>query len=434
MPVAIGNELKLEDNKVNAEYGELFRKMNVARAWTNTTTTESGGTVSVINNEGTILDNMSSGYNDWYVPSYSSICIIDGKLYRLNNGSLRQIGESSNWKMCTTVSFNGNNAHLYAINSSNELYYFDGVNDDGTYTSSTKVTSPSSWSYITRYYGISNGKLYKLNETTATQIGELNGWEKISDSDVTSIGLCNGCVYLINDTTTTILSANNDFVDIESSGVASSSIQTAFAINTNGELYYRTNGDLIKSNFTGTVKQISDGRSQSQADACLVTTDGKLYYSVDDTWYELGAGKNWVWSDRGPGTSTIYAIGDNKLWKVTPNTSGGTMTQVGSSSGYKKVFGGQSSSTNVIILAWTGNATHTETTIYTTQHPKTSDKTYSDLNLTQYGTVTAYTGSSITSNSKVFDSDISKNGSFTAIPAATVHETVSVADILRATE
>lgn len=426
MPVAIGNELKLEDNKVNAEYGELFRKLNVAKAWTNITTTESGGTVTVIVGDAEILDNIQCGYNDWYVTQWSTTCVIDGKLYKMHN-SLNQIGDQSNWKMCTRV----RDGNMYAINSSGELYYFTGVGNDGTYTSTTKITASNNWATVCTNYGISNGKLYKLNESSVTQIGDLTGWEKISiESAGDALGICDGCVYSISGTTATALSANNDFVD-----VINFNHREGYAINSSGELYRQSESGFTKTTFEGVVKQISMCATASTDDSTLVTADGKLYYGSNDTWYELGSGKNWTWTCTGRDGTNILAIGDNKLWKIIPSQSGGTITQVGSSSGYKKVFGGiEIALTNGITLAWTGNATHLETTIYTTQHPKTSDKTYSDLNLTQYGTVTAYTGSSITSNSKVFDSDISKNGSFTAIPAATVHETVSVADILRATE
>jgi len=431
MPVAIGNELKLENNKVNAEYGELFRKLNVAKAWTNTTTTESGGTVTVLD-ENNVLDNISSGYDNFYSPTWSSIFIINGNLCRDYNNTITVFESTMNWKYCCRHFYVNNIDCIYAIDSSNDLYLFEGVGTNGTYTSKTKITGASNWSFITTGYGIANGKLYKMSGgTSITRVGSDDGWSKLSQPYGKYYGICNGIVYDLNDTTAIALSEANNFVDIF--GFANNN---EYAINSSGELYYILNNTLTKSEFAGVVKQGHAGSAGGIADISIVTTDGKLYYGKYDDWHQLGSGINWTYTSTGTDCNVILAIGNGKLYKIIPNTSGGEITQIGTSTGYKKILGDIDigDSNNSAALAWTGNATHTETTIYTTQHPQRLDKTYSDMNLTQYGTVTAYTGSTITSNSKVFDSDIAKNSSFTKIPPATVHETVSVADILRVTE
>ena len=85
-----------------------------------------------------------------------------------------------------------------------------------------------------------------------------------------------------------------------------------------------------------------------------------------------------------------------------------------------------------VAKAWT-NSTYT---VYTTKNPLVDDKTYSDLNLTESSTITAVAsdGLTITDEYRTYDRDTSKDTSFNSIPEATNHETVTVADILRATE
>jgi len=432
MPVAIGNELKLENNKVNAEYGELFRKLNVAKAWTNTVVTESGGTATVLN-KNQILDNISSGYTNFYAPTWSSIVVINGSLCRIYNNTILVYENTMNWLYCSRHFYLEGADCTYAIDDANDLYFFEGLTFNGTYSSKTKITTDINWTFITTEYGIANGRLYKMSSgTIATRVGTEDGWSKITQAYGKYYGICNGVVYDIDNISVTPLSGSNDFVDVF--GFADNN---EYAINSSGELYYIRNGILIKSEFDGAVKQGYAGASSGISDVSIVTTDGNLYYGRYDTWHQLCPGLNWTYTSTSRQCSEIIAIGNGKLYKITPNTSGGEMTQIGTSTGYKKLLGennGTSDGDNVGLLAWTGNATHTETTVYTTSKPVVNDKVYSDTNLTEAGVLSATTGSSITCNSKVFDIDIAKNSSFTKIPPASIHETVSVADILRATE
>ena len=85
-----------------------------------------------------------------------------------------------------------------------------------------------------------------------------------------------------------------------------------------------------------------------------------------------------------------------------------------------------------VAKAWT-NA-QAGITIYTTQNPIANDKTYSDLELTEYSTVQSCDGLTLTDENRTYDADDDKNSSFKAIPDAASHEIVKVADILRATE
>lgn len=455
MPVAIGNELKLQDNKVSAEYGELFRKLNVAKAWTNTTTTESGGTVTVLNGDGNVITNIECGYNDWCATKYtnggSQTCVISGKLYRVYNGSMNQIGDKTDWLCCSSIKYNNTSMeYLHAIDKTNKLYYFSQVTTSGTYNSMTEIGSGIKWTNLScdenTGVGIGDDKIYKITSTTVEQIGQEIGWTKLSSLySNTMIGLCNGYVYWIdiNNKTTTLMNANNNFVDISSGYPYVGSISCAFALNTFGELYYKPANQttLSKFDFDSKIIQISDGTFR-QADISFITEDNKLYYSISSSSelsnnyiYELGSGIHWTYTLSGYDNHRILAIGDGKLYKIVPNTSGGELTQIGTTTGYKKVDGDIYTITqNSIALAWTGNATHTETTVYTTQNPIANDKAYSDTNLTEYSTVQSCTGSTITDNYRTYQADIAKNSSFTKIPPATIHETVKAIDILRATE
>ena len=438
MPVAIGNELELQNNKVSAEYGELFRKLNVAKAWTNTTTTESGGTVSVLYGDGNVITNMESGYNDWYNNDFSSYCIINGKLYRLNNGSLNQVGTKSDW-----IGFSAGNDtnYILAIDSSHDLYYISSITSAGTYSSITEVGAGINWTMIEGRGNVAicvgDNKLYYIIGTEISLISEVEGWQKIvgyivqNSSTYFSSGLCNGYVYVITKNNISLMNTNNNFIDISGPLLRTDyGYQHLYALNSNGDLYWNNGLELVKSNFNnGKIKQISKIYGLN-AGGAVITEDNKLYYStggsLSPSWYELGSGMNWTWVCSG--TSIILAISNGKLYKITPNTSGGVITQIGATTGYKKVSG------YIWSMAWTGNATHTETTVYTTQNPIANDKAYSDTNLTEYSTVQSCTGTTLTDNYRTYQADVAKNSSFTKIPPASIHETVSTIDILRATE
>lgn len=449
MPVSIGSELKLENNKVNAYYDNLFRKLNVAKAWTNTQTTESGGTVTVMYADGVEITNIESGYNDWFTSNGQNegneMNIIGGKLYRIHNGTMCQVGDKTNWKCCSEHSYpSANIGSVYAIDKSNKLFLFDSVKADGTYTSMTEVGSGIVWTEMNQYafpaYAVGDGKLYKCTSGgVITEISSETGWTKISGYSI-ACGICNGYAYKISDTSVQLISTNNDFIDISSPYPYESYKGSIIALNSSGELYWDVEGsyNLEKSNFNhGKIKQMSNG-STASSDISVVTEDGKLYYTNSNgSWYELGSGINWTYTCSGYNNYRILAIGNGKLYKITPSTSGGTLTQIGSATGYKKVLGDIGTSSYNIIqvsLAWTGNATNTETTVYTTAHPQVGDKVYSDTNLTEYSTITAVSGTTITDQYRTYNMDVAKNSSFTNIPPATVHESVTVADILRATE
>lgn len=433
MPVVIGDELKISNNRLNAYYDNLFRKLNVAKAWTNTTTTESGGTVSVINESNGIITNIECDYNNFYVDKYGYACVINGKIYIINNGQLTQIGSKSDWIKCGGYYY-AIVDYFYGIDSSNKLYK---ISTSGSYT---EIGSNIYWTDVCLGLAIGNGKLYKVDDTV-TQLGSNSGWTKIIGNFYCGYGLCNGYVYYISSDTLTLMDTNDNYVDISSDSPSTSSSETLslYALNSSGELYWNnTYNKLVKSNFNnGTIKHISNG-SSANGDGCVVTTDGKLYKqkspsSSTTQWEEIGSGIIWTSAISGKDNDVILAIGGGKLYSI----SGNQLTQLGSASGYKKLFGynlfGDTSNRGV-QLAWTGSATQTETTIYTTSNPQSGDKAYSDVNLTEYSTVQSCDGTTIADNFRTYVADTAKNGSFTSIPPAAAHETLKAIDLLRATE
>ena len=295
MPVAIGNELKLENNKVNAYYDNLFRKLNVAKAWTNTTITESGGTVSVLVGDGDISTNIECGYNDWICCNYSTYCIINGKIYKMNNGALNQVGSKSDW---IDIAGNGDSytTSVLAIDSSHDLYYITGITSSGSYSSITEKGAGINWTMVegsgTYAIGVGDDKLYYISYGSISLISEMTGWEKIIYSYGYGVGLNNGYVYMITNNNITLLSTNNNFIDI-SGGISRDNYGNlaVYALNTNGELYWIDNLQLVKSNFNkGVIKQISNGYSD-EGDGSVITEDNKLYYqystaSPTTSWYE----------------------------------------------------------------------------------------------------------------------------------------------------
>ena len=59
MPVNVDKNLTLNNNTMDASYGELFTKLNKAYAWTHTQSTSSGGTAVILVNDGDILTTMA---------------------------------------------------------------------------------------------------------------------------------------------------------------------------------------------------------------------------------------------------------------------------------------------------------------------------------------------------------------------------------------
>lgn len=434
MPVTLGKNLNINDNRLESYSKSVYEKLNKAKAWTNTETTESGGTVSVIMNTTEVVTNIETGINDWYIPRCNNgyYAIIDNKLYKKSGSSLSQLGEKTDWKMCSCTA--------YAIDSQNKLYRITNT----TTGAMTEIGEGITWTYITSAtsgnndYAIGDGKLYHIinNGNIITQIGTETGWTKLSCfywGASIGYGICNGSVYYITSSGATPLSSNNNFVDISSNGDS----YALYALNNLHEAFYvnssRTQLVKIDAQFDSPIKQIVD---ISQNEYAVITNDGQLICgsTSNNIQYKLDPTIYWSYTCGGLGNSTfLYAIGDGKLYYILNpmNPSYRTYTQIGTIDTYTKVTGSLNTSIT-FLLAWTGEATQLDHTVYTTKSPQAGDITYSDNELTPYSTIVSVSGTTITDEYRTYDVDIAKDSSFTNIPPATIHETVGTIELLNA--
>lgn len=458
MPVNVDNNLTLKNNTIDATYGELFKKLNVAYGWTHTQTTSSGGTAVVLVNDGDILTteecndinqcNIGHGIM-WNSSSCVVSAVINGKIYYYNNNTWTQLGTKTDYVIVTgCCSYNHVYAYCNAIDSSGKLWYV-------TSTSETQVGSDTSWTslgYTQSSYlptcGLNNGKIYYVDGSNTptqayTNLTNVTNLTALGYSNYV-YGYCinNGYLYFLNNTTATLIGNENNWKDIYPWNILSPYVAL---INGNNELFYSNGVNAYKQNVTN-IKKASLAYNGSGV-YCL-TNDNKLYFGTNLTTIYGNNYGNYIdisndieWSDIssvGGYTYNVYAIGDDKLYKIKKTNSSlnlPTYTQIGTESNYKKVEGYYpgSSSAYYIGLAWTGDATTVSHTVLTTKEPQANDAAYIDEDLNQYSTVKTTTGTTITDQYRTYDRDVSKDTSFTAIPPATVHETVSTIDFLRIT-
>jgi len=435
MPVTLGKNLNINNNRLESYSKSVYEKLNKAKAWTKTDITESGGTVSVIMNTDELVTNMETGINDWYIPTsahYLNYAIIDNKLYKKSGSSLSQFGEKTDWKMCSSTPC--------AIDSQNKLYRINSTSG-----AATEIGEGINWTYVTssmsfdNEYAIGDSKLYKINSNnnTITQIGTETGWTKLSYfywGSGFGYGICNGSVYYITSSGATPLSSDNNFVDISSAGDS----YILYALNNLHEAFYvnssRTQLVKIDAQFDSPIKQIVDTSEENYA---VITNDGQLICGSisDKTQYKLDPTIFWSYTCGGISNSSyMYAIGDGKLYRIINPTrpSDRKYTQIGTIDTYTKVSGALGTTTSTLLLAWTGEATYLDHTVYTTKSPQAGDRTYSDNELTPYSTIVSVSGTTITDEYRTYDVDIAKDSSFTSIPPAATHETVGTIELLNA--
>lgn len=455
MPVTLGKNLEIKDNVINAKYTELFNKLNKAYAWKNTEETSAGGTAVVLY-RGEIMTTMQApnsskchiGHtqNTNHEPSLRFHTIINGCIYTRYNGSFIQLGTKSDYKEVTPYGYELTTTDkCYAIDTSGKLWYVNGSTE-------TQIGTDTTWESLGdgSYHGygccgINNGKIYTFNETTIkgqsytslTQCTKLCAYSTNNNS-VDGYTLCNGYLYRLINNTSTMIGSSNNWVKLDLRG----SRDNCMALNTLGELYYCSNTTVYKQN----VENVIDFSFEP---AVCITSNNDMYFSsnytsASNTWTKVFPDVSWtnvVSQSYSPSTSTIniYAIGDGKLYGIKGNSlTTFVATQIGTESGYTKLEGGIGSYSNsnsmALALAWTGVSTKVDHIIYTTKTPQVNDKVYKDENLTIYSTVTSKTNTSVTDEFRTYNRDVANDKSFTGIPGETMHETVSVIDILRAAQ
>ena len=143
------------------------------------------------------LRTFDSGYSSqifdnngmWTAISGKESCmgIRDGRLFKIVNGSLQQVGNSALWTAISTPQ-NCGAGYSYGI-CDGKLYYITPggeLNQVGTLSGWTIITgygeyAQGSYSSVGLYgYGICHGRLYYLNNGVAAQIGSFEDWTTIS--------------------------------------------------------------------------------------------------------------------------------------------------------------------------------------------------------------------------------------------------------------
>lgn len=461
MPVNVDKNLTLKNNTMDASYDELFKKLNVAYAWTHTQTTSSGGTAVVLVNNGDILTTMEcndinkcSMSNRCITSSYSSVwntCIIDGKIYIFNGSTLRRLGEKNDYVAVATSNYNNNDTKI-GLDSSGRLWYISNTE--------TQIGNDSNWYNLGygEYYGdtscaLNNGKIYALyrDNTPEQKYTNLTNIIKMyarGDSSKYVKGYCidsNNNLYYLNGTNSSMVSSGILWKDI-----CSGSYNSVIALNNNDDAYFIDGANVYKQNISN-VKKYMYGHH-----IALITNDKKLYIAQNTT---TKYGENYgayinisndiEWDDIGLlayGSNYsywyFYGIGNGKLYKIivtnasiSAETATVSYTQIGTEENYVKVEGEYygASNANIVAVAWTGDATSVSHTVFTTKAPQAGDEIYIDEDLTNYSYVQTTGVGTITDQFRTYNRDVVKDSNFTAIPSATTHETVSTIDFLRIT-
>lgn len=456
MPVNVDKNLTLKNNTMDASYGELFKKLNVAYGWTNTQTTSSGGTAVLFNYNNDIITNIECDDinkcilgTSYGTESNRYTYIINGKLYVWLNSSMMQIGEKTNYRC---VGYRMNNIS-YAIDTDNKLWYIDAP-IPGTVTE-TQIGESTTWEKMSLSYytftGLNDGKIYSTTSissknveqrfTDLTNVTDIKAFSAVGNPIPYGICINNGILYkLLNNGTYSILDSTKKWTHI----YPTYEINYSYIENSLGEVYSYYYSDSGSEKFYNTTMKNCKYICHNDYTYCTaITNDNKLllgYNFTSDTPQirDISNGMEWT-SIISNGGTKIWAIGDGKLYCIQityyDNDSKRTVTytQLGTESNYQKVEGSASTAGLNILLAWTGDATTVSHTVLTTKSPQANDKTYIDEDLTIYSTVQSVSGTTITDGYRTYDRDASKDTSFTAIPPATIHETVSTVDFLRIT-
>lgn len=453
MPVNIGNNLEINNNEINASQDDLFKKLNVAYGWTHTQTTSSGGTVVILKDDDILTTVECDDINLCCHPitKYSSsesylsntAFIINGKIYFLINNELVQMGSKTNY---IKISENQGGSNVYGIDSDNKLWYISSNTETQIGTSTTWENFMCNLLYDNTIYATNDGKLYILNGTgTPTQIcttlnnvlmsmiyrnsnnntlygSVLNDTDiyKLTPNSMEIYGSEHTWRYINNNTTNFFITAittdddlySNIYVDGTTTNLCfvCSNVKIAFSVGGgNGILLLTNDGDIYIKNRSSSNYNISNGIKWKEI------TSPTMYGSYACKFYSLSE--------------------DGKIYSVITNLSQNTVTytQIGTDANYKKIEGRNYTSGNYYALAWTGDATTVSHTVLTTKSPQSNDAAYIDEDLNQYSTIQSTGGTTVTDQYRTYNRDASKDTSFTAIPPATMHETVSTIDFLRIT-
>ena len=489
MPVKIGDNLTLEDNKLSAVYKELYTKLNKAYAWTNTIDLSSSGSVTCINglvsstspNIITTLPNNSGdniSISDYYHGTLGTRIygiIINGEIYyRPTVNTFVKIGNNNNYihLAATGTTETSGTYHIYAINNLGELYDIVYNKSNSTYTE-TQIGTDTDWNDFCglngNYVGVlKNKKFYTLYNGTPTLNTTYQNYNFdklmtcVSSNNATT--LPSGSIALIDNNLycfkTTFKQMGNmqfkDFIHVASYDMRYCSCA---ALGYDDKWYFVTydtanssnnHCDEIGSNLLKciVVNPFFD-YSYARHNILKITSDYKLYFggAAPSLLPQICPSIQWKdaigtykYADNG---YPLYAIStDGELYLITNST---TAIKINDSTGFQKLVGYAWSNTTpsftsglVLALSY-GDEGSFKSTIYTTKNPIVDDYAYIDnTGNFSYAIDTKITNvngnnSITTQSSKTYYRDNQKDSSFTFIPPGTMRDTITVAEMLAAT-
>lgn len=401
------------------------------------------------------------------------------------------------WKNETTIG----NGTLFSYNSSTQeetsmlvdtvvfsecqtnamlVYIADGKVYRGMVGNQTQLaTAYSDWSYVIsngvtftsiKINGIRNGALYDIGRSSGqTLIDDTKVYTDIvahRNNYITAIA--DGYIYRISGTTVTAQDTTKTFSKLFY--LTGSNSNYMFIIDSDGYLYQAS------SNQSGSLSQVgtdsgwtmaysrNDGSSQMGIGIC----NGVLKNIINNQDYILDNTE--VWIDCVCTSTVGLAITQSgKLYRVSFNSSGATLAQVGTDTDWQKtskelsnspfllIKGGyavsvtDSSSPTITTLSsqntitkitggsgssgtanayWTGSAVTNITLRYTVNYPQVNDNTYIDTTGTTGATITAVTSNSIDDGTLVYQRYTAGDSTFSTIPTELNTQTLTTKQLI----
>ena len=322
----------------------------------------------------TFNQNWNSGY----------LAIIDNNLYC--NGYLK---DSGGWTFITAPDLSNSN---YSFGIKNDSLYFINNSGDNIVLKDDSGT----WTYVTGYssslscfgFGIKDNKLYSINTNGVYKISDDTGWSKIcgyaSNIDSFGLGIKNGALYSLTKDEVILIDNTETWIKIcgyETSG---------FALTQSGKLYKLTSKyNIAQIGTDNTWTDISGLGIES-----LGIKNGDVYINLSD-----------------PHQLTNFGNITNVFGKLRNES-------------YDNQFTG---------IFWTGSVTEDVHSIYTIAAPSIDFDTYSNVNLTKYGTITSISSSPyvVTDEHYTYNRDSSIDGVFTGISPDSSKQLMSMNDFLK---
>lgn len=415
------------DDKVNKSV--VWNKLNRAYGWTYKKQLEAGSMRVIVGTEshGFVISESQPCYEVLESKNcnpYSSYICLDNSLYRIYyHDQIISLNKELDNVSCF-AQYTSNSSGYSAISNGN-LYY-------GSYSS--ELIDSGGWTKISSYehstsdvfFGIKNDNLYYITRTEyGITLKDSSGiW-----SDV--IGYCNSSYggLGIKDNKLYLLTIN---------GPELLSNETGWNLSLITDIYLNDNSYrcIIKDNklykIDGYNKQISIMDETEQwikvNNSYGLTSSGKLYMFYNNNIIQIGTDNTWTDLSIGNvavNNGDVYMLLDTDITRITTT---GDITKV-----YGYLNTNESNNFFGSCVCWSGNPTEDVHSIYTVAAPSVDFDTYSDVNLTKYGTITSVSSSpyAIADEHYTYNRDSSIDGVFTGISPDSSKQLMSMSDFLK---